>query len=186
MPASARCSRQQGTALLTVLFLVVLLGLTASLAGQTLKALVQREREEELLWRGQQYMQALASYYRFNSSGQRLPASLEELLRDPRAPGVVRHLRRLYDDPMTSQPFEPIMDPASRVVGVRSTSALAPFRQDNFPDELESLKGKSHYAEWQFIFTPPKKTQGKAPAGTRTPPNQTRPVNPVNPAEDEG
>jgi hypothetical protein len=54
---------EKGTALLTVLFMVVLLGLAASLAGQSLGALLQREREAELLWRGQQYRQAIGSYY---------------------------------------------------------------------------------------------------------------------------
>ena len=149
-----------GAALLVVLFMVVLLGLAASLAGQSLSALMQREREAELLWRGLQYRQAIASYYQ----GKKMyPTKLEDLVRDPRFPGVVRHLRRLYNDPMTGQEWELVKDPAQKLIGVRSTSDLTPFQQAGFPTGLEDLEGKSSYREWEFVFVPAKKTGSSAP-----------------------
>jgi type II secretory pathway pseudopilin PulG len=167
--ASSPFAGQRGTILLTLLFLVVVLGLAASLAGQALKDYVQREREDELLWRGQQYRQAIASYVRGQGSVQVYPSSLEDLLRDPRFPGVIRHLRRPYDDPMTGQPWELIRDGGNRVIGVRSTSTLKPFRQAGFDKELEALNGKSSYREWEFVYIPTRagsrqSSPGSAPA----------------------
>ena len=151
-----------------MLVLVVLLGLAAGMAGQSLGALLQREREAELLWRGQQYRQALASYYGFRQGAQgAFPSKLEDLLRDPRSPAVIRHLRRLYNDPMTGKEWELIKDQGGRISGVRSTSELAPFQQTGFPGGLEEFEGKSSYREWEFVFVPPKKT-GTAAKGTGT------------------
>ena len=157
----------RGAALLTVLFMVVLLGLAASMASQSLGALMQREREAELLWRGLQYRQAIASFYQVKHGAQQMyPTSLDDLVRDPRFPGVVRHLRRLYEDPMTGQEWELVKDPAEKLIGVRSTSDLVPFQQAGFPRGLESLEGKSSYREWEFVFVPAQKTDATTPAPT--------------------
>lgn len=152
---------------MTVLVLVVILGLTASIAGQSLSALMQREREAELLWRGQQFRQAIGNYYNVKHGAQQMfPAKLEDLVRDPRFPGVVRHLRRLYVDPMTGKDWELIKDPAEKIIGVRSTSALAPYQQAGFPRGLEDLEGKAAYREWEFVFVPSKNaTQPQTGAG---------------------
>jgi len=53
----------------------------------------QREKEAELLFHGNAYQAAIASYYK---KEQRWPHSLEQLLEDKRYPMPVRHLRRLY------------------------------------------------------------------------------------------
>ena len=133
---------RRGTALLTVLVMVVLLGLAAGMAGQSLGALLQREREAELLWRGQQYRQAMASYYGVRQGAQKgmFPSKLEDLLRDPRSPAVIRHLRRLYNDPMTGKEWELIKDQGGRIIGVRSTSELAPFQQTGFPGRAGGIR----------------------------------------------
>ena len=64
---------------------------------------------------------------------------------------------------MTGEDWELVTDPAERIIGVRSTSELEPFRQDGFPKELEKLKGKSSYKEWEFVFEPPKKKSAAQP-----------------------
>jgi type II secretory pathway pseudopilin PulG len=176
---------ERGTALLTVLVLVVITGLTAGMAGQSLGALMQREREAELLWRGLQYRQAIARYYGVKHGAQQMfPPKLEDLLRDPRFPGMVRHLRRLYPDPMTGADWELVKDPAERIIGVRSTSDLEPFQKAGFPKGLEDLEGKSAYREWEFVFVPAKKLPasklpGGAP-GAKAP--ATTPQAPATPA----
>lgn len=165
---------EKGAALLTVLVMVVILGLAAGMAGQSLGALMQREREAELLWRGQQYRQAIASYYTVKGGAQQMfPAKLDDLVRDPRFPGVVRHLRRLYPDPMTGGEWDLVRDPAEKIIGVRSTSGLAPFQQAGFPPGLEDLEGKTAYREWEFVFTPAKKNQAPPP-GTKPGTRDTR------------
>jgi len=139
--------------------MVVILGLAAGMAGQSWRDTMQRERELELLWRGQQYQKAIESYYNVKQGPQKMyPAKLEDLLRDPRFPSVVRHLRKLYKDPMTNTDWEAVKDPANRITGVRSSSELKPFRKDGFPLSLAKLKGKNSYNEWEFAFSPKKNT----------------------------
>ena len=156
---------ERGVTLLTVLVMVVVLGLAAGAAGQSLAALIQREREAELLWRGQQYRQAIASYYAVSHGAQQMyPSNLRDLLRDPRFPGKVRHLRQLYPDPMTGKEWELVTDPSEKIMGVRSASALEPFQQSGFPKELETFEGKTAYREWEFVFLPPQKGNASPPA----------------------
>ena len=152
--------RQRGAILIMLLVMVVILGLVAGMAGQTWRNTMQREREAELLWRGQQYQQAIASYYSVKQGPQlMLPAKLEDLVRDPRFPNVVRHLRKLYDDPMTGEEWQLVTDPAERIIGVHSSSDLEPFQKDGFPKSLEKLQGKNSYSEWDFIFEFPRKNK---------------------------
>ncbi len=149
---------QRGAILLLLLVMVVIMGLSAGMAGQSWRSTMQKAREAELLWRGQQYQQAIASYYTVKHGPQQmLPAKLEHLIRDPRFPGKVRHLRKLYNDPMTGEDWELVTDPAERIIGVRSSSELEPFRKDGFPKALDKLKGKTSYSEWEFAFVPAKK-----------------------------
>lgn len=172
---------QRGAVLLTLLVLVTVLGLAAGLAGNSWRSTMQQARETELLWRGQQYQQAIASYYAVKHGSQQMyPAELKHLLRDPRFPGVVRHLRKLYPDPMTGEDWELVRDPAERIIGVRSSSELTPFKQDGFPKKLEGLQGKGAYREWEFVFTPPPEQKAAvkpkaAPPQPAQPPASTQP-----------
>jgi type II secretory pathway pseudopilin PulG len=148
---------QRGAILLLLMVMVVILGLATGLAGQSWRSTMQRAREAELLWRGQQYQQAIASYYAVNRGPQQmLPVKLEHLLRDPRFPNVVRHLRKLFNDPMTGEDWELVTDSAERIIGVRSSSELEPFKKAGFPASLDKLQGKNSYNEWEFLFAPPK------------------------------
>ena len=166
----ANCN-QRGAILLLLLVMVVIVGLASGLAGQSWRTTVQRAREAELLWRGQQYQKALSSYYSVRQGQQSFPAKLDDLLRDPRFPHVVRHLRKLYDDPMTGGAWELIKDSAGHIIGVRSSSELEPFRKDGFPESLDKLKGKEAYNQWEFVFEQPKNQASKRP-GIKTPVQQ--------------
>ena len=153
--------------LFTVLFAITVIGLMLGLTGQTWSQVMQREREEELLFRGDQYRRAIASYYATGHGGVgTYPRTLEDLLKDPRSLETKRHLRKLYLDPFTNKEFELIGADGSvggegvsaqsigRIKGVRSTSLLAPFRQDGFPAEYSAFKGAASYDKWEFIYTP--------------------------------
>jgi type II secretory pathway pseudopilin PulG len=149
--------KQHGSALLMVLVAVVIIGLVAGIAGQSWRSLAQRAREAELLWRGEQYRQAISRYYLVRQGPRNTyPAKLEDLLKDPRFPQPVRHLRKLYNDPMTGGDWEIIKAPGGGVAGVRSTSPLQPFQQAGFPKDLESFEGKDSYQKWEFVFLPAK------------------------------
>jgi len=173
---------QRGSVLLALLVMIVVLGLTASMAGQSLQAIMQREREEELLWRGLQYRRALAGYQNFKHGAQQMyPSSLDDLLKDPRSATRVRHLRRLYNDPMTGEEWEIIKDPAERIIGVHSSSDLEPFKQSGFPEGLEGFEGKTSYRDWQFVYVPEKQSAGRPPGQAGQPPAADNPFSTPNP-----
>src|SRR5690348_7463985 len=88
--------RQSGFTYLTVLFMVAFMGLGMAMAGKVYRTAVLREREVELLWRGNQYRLAIEAYTK--RGGGLYPRSLDDLLRDPRDPSVRRYLRRRYPD----------------------------------------------------------------------------------------
>lgn len=178
--SAAAASSQRGASLLLLLVMVTVLGLAAGLAGQSWRSTMQQAREAELLWRGLQYQQAIASYYAVRHGTQQMyPAKLEHLVRDPRFPGVVRHLRKLYPDPMTGEDWELVRDPAERIIGVRGSSELVPFKQDGFPKELQKLQGKGTYKEWEFVFSPPQVQKAAAKqTGSPSQPLSTKRTNP--------
>jgi type II secretory pathway pseudopilin PulG len=172
---------QRGAALLVVLVMVVIVGLVVGIAGTSWQTIMQRARETELFWRGDQYRQAIQSYYEYSSGGGRnragqYPAKLEDLLKDPRSLAPKKHIRRLFLDPMTDGDWELIKDKAGRITGVHSSSSLEPFRQDGFPEEYEAFVGAASYATWEFIYMPKKKT-----TATKVQPKQVAPGSGENP-----
>lgn len=145
---------QNGVILIGVLVAVTVLGLMSMIAGSSWTTIMKRAKEQELLWRGNQYRQAIESYYKMAHGGTQaqLPSSLENLVKDPRSVGTVRHLRKLFPDPITGQDWVLIKGPAGRIKGVRSSSTLEPLKMDNFSEENKDFAGKLTYSEWQFVF----------------------------------
>ncbi|HAD05469.1 MAG: hypothetical protein A2091_03175 [Desulfuromonadales bacterium GWD2_61_12] len=159
---------QRGISLIMVLVAVVIIGIMLSVAGQTWTTVMQQAREEELLFRGDQYRRAIASYYNAKHGGKgTYPASIEVLLKDPRTPNPQRHLRQPYKDPFTGEDFDLISaggqvsgsigaaQPVSGFRGVKSRSPLKPFKQDGFPPEYEKFAGAASYSFWEFVYEPP-------------------------------
>lgn len=159
-----RPARQRGVVLMGLMVLLALAGLALLQFTESVAGARQREREAQLLWVGMQYQQALESYYR-STPGlvKHLPVSLEELLRDSRFPNPVRHLRKLYPDPL--QPDVPwaILKRGNQIIGVYSRSDDAPMRRSGFPAGLESFEGATQYSAWRFLFVP-RAANGSAPA----------------------
>jgi type II secretory pathway pseudopilin PulG len=162
---------QRGVALMAVLVMVVIMGLGAGIAGATWKTKMLRSKERELLWRGDQYRKAIASYYQVAHGGPQgtYPRSLEVLERDPRFLHRVRHIRRLYKDPITGDDFVLIKDPSGAITGVRSSSELEPFKKDGFPFEYAQFANRKRYGEWEFVFKPETKNSSLPPKTETTP-----------------
>ncbi|CAK0781592.1 hypothetical protein CCP3SC15_930023 [Gammaproteobacteria bacterium] len=93
---------QYGFTYLGLLFAVAMAGVALAATGVLWSTQRQREREQDLLFVGNQIRQAIRSYYE-HSPGlvKRYPAKLDDLLRDNRFLTVQRHLRQRYMDPMT-------------------------------------------------------------------------------------
>jgi len=146
----------KGFALLAVLTIVIVMGISLGAVGLSWRIIMQREREEELLFRGSQIRDAITRWYALKSVDQAaMPLrDLKDLLKDPRTPQTVRYLRRLYADPMTNKEWEVINDPSKGIQGVASTSQETPLKTAGFPEDLQDFNGKARYSEWRFVYTP--------------------------------
>ncbi|MCR5881421.1 hypothetical protein LRS03_00490 [Rhizobacter sp. J219] len=82
----------------------------------------RRQQTAELDWIGEQYVQALGSYYHSSPGSVKVyPATLTELLEDRRFLFMRRHLRQIYRNPFTGKPdWEPIVGAGGGIVGVRA------------------------------------------------------------------
>jgi len=175
-------NNERGVTLIMVLVAVVIVGLMLTIAGRTWTSQMQQTREEELLFRGDQYRRAIESYYTVKKS---YPPTIEALLKDPRSPQVQRHLRQPYKDPFTGEDFVLISaggqvsgsigagKALSGFKGVKSASTLKPFKQDGFATEYESFVGAESYDKWEFVFVPgtqkPGTTVSPAPTTSTSP-----------------
>lgn len=165
---------QAGIAYVGLLLLVALIGIVAGTAADVYQQSLQRAREANLLWVGDEFRSAIASFYEAGpGSAKTYPQRLEDLLLDPRFPGTRRHLRRIYADPMTGKPdWEPILAPDGGIAGVKSRSTAKPLKQTGFRPRDEQLEEKAHYSEWEFSSLPavppgagPGKPGGMPPPG---------------------
>jgi type II secretory pathway pseudopilin PulG len=140
-----------GFTLVYVLMLVVVIGILSTAAARGYSRASLRDREEELIFRGSQYRDAIGRYVRYMGRIQ-YPNSIDSLLKDPRTPGVVRHLRNRYKDPITGEDFQPIKSKEGWIIGVRSASDKEPAKTADFPPGLEAFTGKRKYREWEFVY----------------------------------
>lgn len=152
-PGSSLRRAQSGFSYLWLLLLVGLMGLGLSVASDVYSTVAKREREKELMAIGRQFQEAIRRYREFRSDGARreYPASLDDLLLDPRSPGKLRHLRKIFVDPMTRKAEWGLVLKGGRVVGVHSLSTDPVLKKDGFDPDLMALADKSNYAEWLFV-----------------------------------
>ena len=85
---------ERGYLLIVLMLAVFTLSIGFMIAVPIWQTELQREKEEELIFRGGQYVEAVRLYVLKHPG--RYPSSLEELVK-------ARHLRRLYRDPMTAR-----------------------------------------------------------------------------------
>jgi type II secretory pathway pseudopilin PulG len=154
----------RGFSYMTVLFLVAILGGGLALTGDVWHTAAMREKELELLHVGHQYRVAIQRYF-LSGPQRQYPRELEHLLKDPRQPGTVRYLRRLYPDPITGKDWALVKAPDGGILGVHSTSEAAPFKTANFKLRDRTFEGAQKYSDWQFLFQP---AAPKAPAKPAT------------------
>ena len=162
--------KARGFTYMTVLFIVAIIATGLALTGEVWQTSTMREREAELLFVGNQYRRAIQRYY-LNGPQRQYPRSLEDLLKDPRQPGTVRYLRRIYPDPITDKDFVLVKAPDGGILGVNSESEAAPIKQANFKLRDRTFDGAQKYSDWKFIFQPAAAKPGAAakPAAPSTP-----------------
>jgi len=96
--AKSRRPREQGYALLMVIFMTTMLLIMATMVAPNIKTEGQREKEKEMIWRGKQYARGIKLYYRKLG---RFPTSVDDLTK-PKV-GSLRFMRQAYKDPMNAQ-----------------------------------------------------------------------------------
>ena len=146
-----------GFTYIALLAAVVIIGITLGAAGKYWSHVMLREKEEELIFRGEQYRRAIERYYTALPGRQELPRSIDDLLKDGRTATGKRHLRQKYKDPISGEDFVEIRDNTrgNRIIGVHSPSEKKPLKQRNFPAYLppqiaDSLEDRNRYSEWEF------------------------------------
>jgi type II secretory pathway pseudopilin PulG len=151
MSAGSR-KRLQGFTYIGLLIFLAVMGAGMAAFGELASHAAQREKEAELLFRGEAYRAAIESYYK---KEQRYPQSLEQLLEDKRYPTPVRHLRRLYADPLTGEADWAVVEaPGGGIMGVHSRSEEAPVKTGNFSLKNQLFAEAKTYAEWNFVHSP--------------------------------
>ena len=83
----------QGYAMVALLVAISIMSIALSVALPAWSAIAKREREDELIFRGEQYARAIALYQRRYANA--FPPSVDVLVQQ-------RFLRRRYKDPMTA------------------------------------------------------------------------------------
>lgn len=157
MPARPLRARRhhRGFTYLAAMFAVVTLGMAAAATVHFGAVYERRHAEAELLAIGGEFRAALRSYRDKHPSGQQQsgPQRLEDLLNDPRYPYAVRHLRRLYIDPITGQArWGVIRDTDGGIVAVHSLSARQPIRMKHFPPDFFFFDERQRYSDWLFVW----------------------------------
>jgi type II secretory pathway pseudopilin PulG len=185
-----RSKNERGVTYLFLMFVIVVIGLSTTMAAKQWKAMVQRELEADLLSKGIEIQNALALYSTTMKAGrvttfEIYPQSLAELTRLPKP-----FLRKAYMDPMSHGDWDYLRGPTGGIMGVRSKSRATPFKQHEFPQAVRHFDGRSSLNEWIFQHPNPS-TSGllpvmpvpASPAPTAVAvPGATPPVNPAAPA----
>lgn len=154
---------ERGYTLLALIVAIAVMSILMAAAMPIWSHVMKREREKELLFRGNQYIEALDRFYR---KFGRLPLKLEELHK-------TKCIRRLYPDPMTKDgKWELIYFK----VGAQQARRRMPGGESAQPLSAGSIigvvskspqksiliyRGKSHYNQWNFIYQPAPQQRGQ-------------------------
>jgi len=180
---------QQGYAMAALLVALSIMAVVMTAAMPVWTQAARRDREAELIFRGQQYARAIGLFQRKAGPGT-LPPNVDVLISQ-------RFLRKKFLDPITGEQFD-FLTQTQAAPGARqsqatpSTGARAAATQGTVigttpsagapgnagglmgvasKSKAESIRiynGRTHYNEWQFVFVP----QVQAP---------TAPGNPAGP-----
>jgi type II secretory pathway pseudopilin PulG len=145
---------QAGFSLVFVMFSVTMVGIATLAVMKQWKTEIRREKEAELLFRGDEIRRAIELYYLTARAGfNAYPKSLEQLVKDPNSSATRRYLRKLYKDPITNGDFELIKE-GDALKGVRSKSTARPLKTGNFPPQYQQFALTSSYRDWAFEYIP--------------------------------
>ena len=160
---------QRGFILVMLLGLMTVMGIFLTRAMPSVIVEVQRDQEEELIFRGESIRNAIR---RFKATTGQYPAKLEDLLKV--RPPI---LRKLYKDPMTHEGEWDLLTQvqpgaSGDLTGLPIVGVCSRSQKDSF----KIYKGKTLYSDWVFsaaddLFG----MAGGGPAGQFSDPNKPPP-----------
>lgn len=193
-----RRGAEEGFALAAMLVAIAVMSVMLMVALPTWRHQAQREKEAELVFRGEQYARAIGLYRRKLAGAY--PPSLDILV-------AQKFLRKKYKDPITGEDFVPVFANSAEALGVTattttpSTASTAPpgsaesrmrvqieasrnrsqlaggaggivgVRSKSDAESIRLYKGRSQYNQWIFTYVPPPEQAAPTanPAGGRGP-----------------
>jgi type II secretory pathway pseudopilin PulG len=178
--------RESGFTLAGLFVVMAVMAILLTVAVQSASFQAQREKEEELIFRGQQAVEAIRL---FRARNGRFPLTLEELVK-----AKPRVLRKPWADPMTGAPDwvpiymgeqgttlaggqpapTPTRGPGASRQPAGSRGPIVGVRSRMCTDAIKVYEGRTKYCEWKFFFDPQKLAQPgqpkPVPGPTRRPP----------------
>jgi type II secretory pathway pseudopilin PulG len=180
--------QQDGYAMVVLLISLSIMAIMMTVVMPVWKQTARREKEAELVFRGEQYARAINLLQR--KSAGALPPSIDFLVEQ-------RFLRKKFKDPITNDDFVPVVltaaapqggapgrggtppggptgpgrgtaAPTTSATGTPGSPAAAGITGVTSKSKDTSIrlyKGRNHYNEWLFVFTPPAATPGAGPPG---------------------
>ena len=137
-----------------LLIAMSVMAILLTVALPTWRQTLQREREEELVFRGNQYARAIGFYQRKYANAS--PPTLDVLIEQ-------RFLRKKFKDPMSpndSGEFELLhvgaqgtsgQGNAGTVVSRSGSGAIMGVASKSTAESIRVFNGKTHYNEWEFV-----------------------------------
>jgi type II secretory pathway pseudopilin PulG len=142
---------------ITALIFVMVIGITLTTGSAYWSTIMKREKEKELLFRGDQICRAIEGYYNGAPGGgsKIYPASLNDLLKDSRYLATKRYLRKIFKDPMTREgQWGLIKAPGGKIKGVYSLSKDPPLKTADFQKDYAVFEMAETYSDWRFVYPP--------------------------------
>ena len=146
----------RGFTYIAVLFLVAIMGAVLGATAVVWKTMNQRDKEQELLFIGQEYRRAIGLYYERTPGAAKLfPKKLEDLLEDKRQTTLTRYLRKRYNDPFNAdKEWGIVQDPGGTIMGVYSLSDKTPIKTGNFDADEKIFSSAASFQAWKFVYQP--------------------------------
>ncbi len=129
---STPLAKQEGVTYLFVMMLVVIMSISLMGVTQQWSVILKRDREAELLFRGNRIKEAIDRYvadYEVQKATRpnQWPRTLEDLTKK----SPKRYLQAAYTDPITGKDFD-LIKVGDQLHGVRSTSTEVPYDHVHF------------------------------------------------------
>jgi type II secretory pathway pseudopilin PulG len=180
-------SASRGFAMAALLVAISVMGVLLSVALPAWSQAIRREKEEELIFRGNQYARAINLYQRrfANASPATLDVLIEQRLlrkkfKDPLSPDKDGEFQLLYLNnqgtssrgsgtgiaPGTAGGSAPPSAPGS-TLGTKPSGGIVGVASRNTGQSIRVFNGKTRYNEWQFVGIEQTTQPGAGPGGGR-------------------